>query len=840
MKFLLATALSLTISAGTFAAQGNPLGKITAIRSAALCDSKGAADNNGPQIDCPKEIQITTTGGILKITALTDNIFRVTSLPEGYKHDIPSSQSAILPPSLPGSKLQMSASPEGITLSTKTTTVKIDRNSGLLSFYNAQGTLLLDEKNGVDNSNPKDRRISFNYPKGTDMLYGAGERGHSLALNGDTLVMYNRQNYGYTGSDPRISQMGITVPYFTSSKGYGVLFDDHTKSTLILADPIEYIAPDAIGPISYYFINGNGSMAGTAEGYAQLTGHQELPPFWALGYITSKYGYHDAREAVGAIDSLKTRGYPVDGMVLDLFWYGTETDMGRLDWDKNKWPDPRGFLADLKKKGVNVTAITQPYINKKGAIDNYNYLVDNGMTVRDSEGNNHDVTIWVGESGMFDVSNPATRDWYWDRYKKVTDDGIAAWWGDLGEPEVHPATIRHYNGQTAEQYHNVYGNEWSRIIYDGFKKEYPDRRLMLLMRGGTAGLQRYNVFPWTTDVSRSWGGLEPQIKLMLNSGLSGLGYMSSDIGGFAVDPTHPTDPELYARWLQMGTFTPMLRTHAQLKPEPYHYPEIEPISKKFIKLRYEWLPYNYTLAYENALKGWPLARPLDFHADNPGEKYASIDDEYLWGDNILIAPVMKKGARSRKVTFPSGTWINYNRPSVKYTGGSTAVVKAPLDELPIFVRQGAFIPLYRLPIENVTQYEMSDITIQYFPAKEQTSYLLFDDDRKSPTSITDGNYMLTSFKGQSQNGAVSIEISADKNPDRLDWMPSTRNMTFEIMNRSRAPRKVSIEIDGQLSTLQKNNTGKNNAKEGWYYDARKQMVIVNIPFRGETTTLRLN
>ena len=200
--------------------------------------------------------------------------------------------------------------------------------------------------------------------------------------------------------------------------------------------------------------------------------------------------------------------------------------MGRLDWDRKKWPEPRKMLSTLKDEGVNLVAITQPYINKKGAIDNYNYLVEHGMTVRDADGNNHDVTTWVGDAGMFDVSNPQTRQWYWNRYKELTDDGISGWWGDLGEPEVHPSTIRHYNGQTAEQYHNVFGNEWCRIIYDGFKEVYPERRLLLLMRGGTAGLQRYNVFPWTTDVSRTWGGLEPQVKLMLNSGLSGLGYRS--------------------------------------------------------------------------------------------------------------------------------------------------------------------------------------------------------------------------------------------------------------------------------------------------------------------------
>ena len=182
------------------------------------------------------------------------------------------------------------------------------------------------------------------------------------------------------------------------------------------------------------------------------------------------------------------------------------------------------------------------------------------MFCTDSLGKTHDVTIWVGTGGMFDVSNPETYSWLYNRYKLLTDEGITGWWGDLGEPEVHPEAIFHKNGLAARLYHNVYGNDWSKIIADMFAKEYPDTRLMTMMRGGTIGLQRYNVFPWSTDVSRSWGGLQPQIKIMLNSGISGMGYMSHDVGGFAIDREHPVDAELYVRWLQLGVFSPILRT----------------------------------------------------------------------------------------------------------------------------------------------------------------------------------------------------------------------------------------------------------------------------------------
>ena len=448
---------------------------------------------------------------------------------------------------------------EAVIRTTSGLSAIIDLKSGAVAFdvYTTPATKRLLYDSGVRSNDSGSVSLSL-IPEGGGTFYGAGERGHSLKLNGDTLVMYNRQNYGYEGHDPRLRQMNITVPMFVSTEGYGVLFDDHAPATLVMSDPIVY-SSEQESPVSYYFIYGGGTVAGVTEEYSRLTGRQDLPPFWALGYITSKYGYKSQQETVGVIDTLKREGFPVDGVVLDLYWFGKETDMGKLAWDTVSWPDHRGMLAGLKARGVNTVLISEPYINKKGAIDNYNLLAEGGMLTRDKDGNVHDVTTWVGDAGMFDVANPATRRWLRERYRALTDEGVGGWWGDLGEPEVHPETIVHSNGMTAREYHNVYGNEWSKIIYDMYREEYPGRRLMTMMRGGTAGLQRYSVFPWSTDVARTWGGLEPQVRIMLNSGLSGLGYMSHDVGGFAiVDTTRVTDSELYVRWLQLGTFLSLI------------------------------------------------------------------------------------------------------------------------------------------------------------------------------------------------------------------------------------------------------------------------------------------
>lgn len=354
---------------------------------------------------------------------------------------------------------------------------------------------------------------------------------------------------------------------------------------------------------------------------------------------------------------------------------------------------------------------------------------------------------------------------------------------------------------------------------------------MLMMRGGTAGLQRYGVFPWTTDVARSWEGFRPQVNLMLNSGMSGLGYMGSDVGGFAVDPKEPYQPELYVRWLQMGTFSPMLRTHAQFKPEPYHYPQYNSIILDFVKQRYQWLPYNYTLAYENASQGLPLARPVNFHSEG-GTVKSNVTDEYLWGPEVLVAPVFSKGARTRKVYFPAGsTWVNWNNPAQTFKGGSTATVKAPLEQLPMFVKAGSFIPLYTMPIQNVGEYDPQFLTVKYFPSAEPSSYTLFDDNRTSPTSLTDGEYQLTTFSASREGRQLRIDISSE---GAYKGMPEGRLITFEIPGIT---RPGEVRYDGQ--PLMEVSTPKAIRNAAWSYDpvSRTLTVAFGYAYRPATLTI---
>ncbi|MCM1440821.1 MAG: hypothetical protein NC131_16720, partial [Roseburia sp.] len=413
------------------------------------------------------------------------------------------------------------------------------------------------------------------------------------------------------------------------------------------------------------------------------------------------------------------------------------------------------------------------------------------MMVRTATGATHPVTIWVGDGGMFDVSNPATRRWLADRYKMLTDLGIGGWWGDLGEPEVHPETGYHANGLTARQYHNRYGNDWASIISELYDSVYPDTRLMTLMRGGTTGLQRHSVFPWSTDVSRSWGGLEPQIRIMLNAGLSGLGYMSSDLGGFAVDEANPYIPELYLRWVQMGLFNPVFRTHAQQYAEPFNYPQYAGQLLALVRERYRWLPYNYTLAYENSAYGWPLVRPLNFHGAFTAAYDAAHSSEYLWGRDVLVAPVLTEGTTSRTVLFPAGS--NWYSPdgSRLYSAGTATTVDAPLDVIPYFIRSGAVIPTADYNMENTGGLLSDTLTLNYYPGTvvDQTVY---DDNHLNPRALADRQYRLINITGGTDpsTGVTDLRVSAIGS---YPGAPERIHLNFVIYHADHA---ATVTVDG--------------------------------------------
>ena len=735
----------------------------------------------------------------LYLTPYGNYIIKVTSVPSG---DTPSERNDISVCAQPQNVATVTDEAGKLVLSTSGMRAEIDKSNGKISFIDENGNLVLREKDGINNANGT-KTISFD-PMGDKGFYGGGYNGQRINHDNYSLVMDNTQTGGWSAKTA--PPHNICIPFIVSSSGYGIYFSDHYRDAVVFPSSNFGTTYTSGSPsdISYYFIGGNGSMASVLENYTMLTGRQELPPYWALGYMSSRYGYKSQSEAKGVVETFKANDFPIDGLVFDLYWQGErESGMGNLDWYTAKFPDPEGMMSEFLQKGIHTICITEPYFT----IDctNYQTLVNRGyLADEDNSGMG-----WLGSSkvGLLDASNPAALDWMWDFYKLRTEEGVCGWWLDLGEPERHDEDSRHQGGSVSEV-HNEFGNLWIESVYNGYKKDFPDVRPFLMPRAGTAGMQRLSSFPWTGDIERSWAGLQAQVPALVSSGMSGVAYMGNDVGGFAGDnapglDANGTNAPLYLRWIEFAVFSPMMRTHSPRNPEPYleYYTSIFDDVRDFVNLRYRYLPYTYTLCYENAVSGMPLARPTNFYDVENGN--ANSTDSYLWGENIFVAPVVTD-ATSRSISFPAGEWVDMNDYSVSYAGGSSVNYDAPLDKLPYFGRKGSLITRYaQETFENTRDADNTEWNVLYLYDDEtaNSQSYVFEDDKTTTNTLQDGQYMLTWFEAFNAEDETTITISHEGT--MYDGMEAVRTITFEIPGTDGKFASVSKLIDGVLSDMEK-------------------------------------
>ena len=276
---------------------------------------------------------------------------------------------------------------------------------------------------------------------------------------------------------------------------------------------------------------------------------------------------------------------------------------------------------------------------------------------------------------------------------------------------MHPSKLIHATG-TADEVHNIYGHDWAGLVFEGYQRDFPDQRPFILMRAGYSGSQRFGLIPWSGDVNRTFGGLQSQTEIALQMGMQGLGYMHSDLGGFA---DANLDDELYTRWLQYGVFQPIYRPHAQeeVPSEPvFRSEKTKALAKKSIELRYRLLPYNYDLAFKNSQTGAPLMRPLLF--EEPNNDLAQLNaSTYLWGNDFLVSPVVFPGAEEQEVYFPkTGNWFDFYSDEV-VSGGQIKKISTHEDRIPTYVRAGAFIAMAK-PMQSTNEYDGNDIELHYY------------------------------------------------------------------------------------------------------------------------------
>lgn len=746
--------------------------------------------------------------GTMILTAYNDYVIKVFTQPNG---DTEGERRSITVCAEADGYFSVSEHDDCLVITTSATRVELDKSNCSLSFYDQDGRLRLSEDGGLDNSGTT-RKVTFD-AMGDVAFYGGGYNGQRVNHDGQTLTMNNTQTGGWESSWQ--APHNICVPFVVSTSGYGLLFDDHYRNArLTPSSSGTTYESGSLNPIAYYYVGGDGSMESVMENYTFLTGRQELPPYWALGYMTSRYGYHSRSEAESVVDAVKDASLPLDGIVMDLYWQGEENSgMGTLDWYSSNWPDASGMMADFNSRGVKTILITEPFFTSASA--NYGTLSSKGYFA-DSDVSGME---WLGSEkvGLIDTSNPAAMDWMWSFYKARTEEGVGGWWLDLGEPERHDDDSSHQGGSVA-QIHNEFGNLWTERVYRGMKEDFPDRRPFLMPRSGTSGMQRYSVFPWTGDIRRSWGGLEAQIPALVSASMSGIGYMGSDVGGFSVSGS-TTDSELYLRWVEFAVFSPMMRTHSTYLPEPYNdcYSSVLDDVRRFLNMRYSYLPYTYTLAFENATKGTPLARPVNFY-DPTSRALRNCIDEYLWGRDILVAPVVASST-SRSITFPAGKWVDLNDMTKTYNGGTTVQYQAPLSVLPHFARKGSIIARYsQSSYTNTSEIDQSAVTLTYLMSdndNEAVSASIFDDDRNSPESIENGEYLLTNIEAIRTSETNTISFGYDGNG--YAGMPEERLFTIVVPGYSDPVDHVGISGRDEAFVNAGSETAFDNADDAVYY-----------------------
>lgn len=643
------------------------------------------------------------------------------------------------------------------------------------------------------------KKIEYKSLRRDEHFFGLGEKTGRLDRRGETYKMWNSDKPCYsTVEDPLYK----SIPFFMSSYRYGIFLDNTYKTEFKFGtesrDYYSFEVPD--GEMIYYFIFGKDYKEIMTQ-YIGLTGQPIMPPRWALGFAQCRGLLTNEELTYEIAHGYRERGIPCDIIYQDIGWTQHLQD---FEWRRPNYRNPRKMLADLDSMGFKVILSQDPVISQANRkqwreADSLGYFVKDVTT-----GKTYDMPWpWGGNCGVVDFTLPEVADWWGAYQQKPLDDGAAGFWTDMGEPawsnEESPERLvmKHHLGMH-DEIHNVYGLTWDKVVTDQFNKRNPDKRIFQMTRAAYAGLQRYT-FGWTgdsgcaDDVNKGWAQMAGQIPVLLSAGLGAIPFTTTDISGYCGDiKDYQAMAELYTRWLQIGAFNPLSRIHHEgdNAVEPWLFgPEAEQNAKSAIELKYTLLPYVYTYAREAHDLGLPVMRPMVMEYPMDVETY-DLDTQFMFGEEILVAPVVKKSARTRNLYLPEGIWIDFNDKKTEYAGEQWLTVDAPLSVIPMFVRKGSIIP--RMPVMNHTrEFKVYPVTFEIYPANEgeKAEFTLYEDDGESLGYLR-GEYLRTPVS--CKTSSEGYEIAVGEREGSVYTIEGERKFIFRIYT-DRIPKSVFLD-----------------------------------------------
>lgn len=642
-------------------------------------------------------------GVILKISVLRDSLIR---LRYAVDYDFEADFSYAIAPDFTTGYNELAFEEKDLEFVVETSKLLIYVNKSNLKvcITDKEGEIILNDEVGFhweENYDQGGNRVKMSkVSQAAESYYGMGDKASHINLKGRKVENWVTDQYAF-GKDQE--PLYKAIPFYIGlhhQKAYGVFFDNSFQSFFDFGHDRRNVTSFWAegGEMNYYFFYGP-NMAQVVEAYSSLTGTPELPPLWALGFHQSKWSYFPDSQVRSIAQTFREKQIPCDAIYLDIDYMD---GFRCFTWDKERFPDPKKLLEDMKSDGFKLVTMIDPGIKIDRKYWVYNEANQKGYFCRRADGTHFKGKVWPGECKFPDFTDPRVREWWANLYKEMMSDiGVQGVWNDMNEPAVMDVPsktanldIRHnYDGYPCSHRkgHNVYGMQMVRATFEGVKKHSFPRRPFVITRAAYAGTQRY-ASTWTGDNVATWEHLfiaNAQVQRMCMSGYS---FVGSDIGGFAEQPSG----ELFLRWVQMAVFHPFCRVHSSGDhgdQEPWSFGEdILNHVREFINLRYQLLPYLYTAFYKYSTEGVPMVQSMVYQEQEDTQTYFRTD-EFMFGDQILVCPIQEPNATGRRMYFPKGEWYNYWTDELEI-GGVEKYVETGLSKIPLFAKAGALIPKY--------------------------------------------------------------------------------------------------------------------------------------------------